>query len=146
MGINADRLRAVASAIEAGTLAKFNMYDILSTDFEYDEESQDFHKCGTLACVAGFALLLFAKPLYGKNPHDLGGHQAADILGLDNTQRDELFYCDRSYHDPIDHFVNFEIIHKHEEFVPDALRWMADNDCIDWDQAMAAVGAPIKEI
>lgn len=109
-------------------------------------------ECGTVACVAGHTVWI-AKPdkfqryiITGNKGSPSILALAEDELELTNEESSELFYGDGynnrfNYDDGND---SMKLISKNRDLVPNALRWMADNQIIDWYLASEAVGF-IKE-
>lgn len=112
-----ERILAVADAIEQEVLVKdaigFNMSYYREDDVSTGRMDKLGHACGTVACIAGWTMLLQEGPLYGKSSedNDFGDNysyifhdKAAALFGLTDQQADELFLAegssfDRSLHD-----------------------------------------------
>ncbi len=144
-----DKLRQVADAIEnhAKLGVKFDM------DVFLEPVSTIAHTCGTVGCIGGFTLLeldperaeyevnsfkgyVAPKPewLYPSGGMKLSrSERAGELLGLTYVQAKHLFFG-------TDTKVTFELINYNAARVPEALRWMADNQVISWDGAVTAAG------
>lgn len=91
--MNVERITTLRDHIAALPPEKFNLGSWFSSPVKLPTAGA-FHKCGTSACIAGWALVLFApdEPLYMVDvPND-----AAEILGLTNEQANDLFTPERA--------------------------------------------------
>ena len=137
--MNRERLLAVADAIEREEIAKFKMVDFINTK----------HKCGTSACVAGFAHLLMGNKFESSNILSYTRlDQAADYLDIDFSNANELFYAhsmsrDEDEDNDIEPYDGYCVIDDegYNKFGAPALRWMVTNDTISWKAALTAIGA-----
>jgi hypothetical protein len=93
--MNRDKVLMVADAIENATLAKdigvgFNMRDFYDLRARCDQTG---HSCGTTACTAGWAWLMFKdKDSIDHTLPDEIELQAAELLGLTEAEADNLFF------------------------------------------------------
>lgn len=94
--------------------------------------------CGTSACVAGWACLINNPAAFYERLQGLYWFATEDpaqrLLGLTKDEAHHLFYGGN---------VGMHQINEVREYVPDALRWMALNDTVDWYRALSAVGASV---
>jgi hypothetical protein len=131
-----DRLRQIGRAIRAGEHAMgFHMSEWYGHDWDAAG-----NKCGTIACLAGWACLLKT----GKEPDpsvNIGG-QAAEWLETEvAVEKDDgspvysslnaLFIPPR--------YLDYNKLSKHPR-VCDMIEWMADNKRADWIAAAEAFG------
>lgn len=130
--MNKQRMYLVADAIEKEQIAKFNMFDFID----------GYHTCKTAACVCGFAALLnypnhSVSDVKDAVYDDYGSFMSfgEKYLEITKYEADELF---NPHHDS---YGTVQINNSYK-YVPKAIRWMADNDTIDWDQAFIAIGLP----
>lgn len=133
--MNKENMLKIADAIEAHTIANFRMVDFFK------------ESCGTSACVAGFAHLLMAKETGAPKPEDnfLSAprlNQAADYLGLEYNDAYELFHALSLDGDGDEDTYGFEVIDENEynHHGAKVLRWMAENDNVNWKEALTALG------
>jgi hypothetical protein len=125
---NWDLLRKVADRIE-----RENRFD-MST---YGRKKDD--RCSTVACMAGHIVWMTEPERFEKeitlNIHscDFNIHEiATEKMGISEDEADELFVpCGD---------IDINDINDNKNLVPAALRWMADNKCLDWNKAGPAVG------
>lgn len=147
--LNSDLLRRVADEIERGEME----LDMSVDFFELEGEKPR----GCLAAFTMIAAMSRSTALEAlrsattlRDTRDVM-EQAARLLGLDEWET-EVFIG----HEPYDglerrpfvaHVGGRELrgtraVNALRDFVPDALRWMADNDTVSWRRAMAAVRQP----
>jgi hypothetical protein len=99
--MNKERMLKLADFIEALPPKQFNMQfwavnnNNVSGRRDVDPKTINPHQCGTTACIAGWAVYLFAK----RDPVDQNywisfGEEAQDLLGLTLDQRENLFLSD----------------------------------------------------
>jgi len=132
------KLHLVANAIEKEDRVKFDMNDYIWVEKD----------CGTLACVAGFAVFLFDRKAWNArekaeraawhDPHFSFEVNLFDIgknaLQLTDPEATHLFtfeYVEDSY----DWYYK---VNQDKPHTVRALRWMADNKVIDWPRAWDA--------
>ena len=131
--MNKENMYKVADAIEKGEIAKFNMHNFVARNYDGSEYS-----CGTAACVGGFTSLLARQEVRdGKdNEHIYCSHQdtAQHYLDLTFEQGMDLFYA-------YTHDEAIPGVDGNKEHVPAALRWMANNNSVNWDDAFEAVAS-----
>lgn len=136
--MNKENMLKIADAIEAQQIATFHMSDFV------------YNKCGTSACVAGFAHLLMAIEQKQSAPEDnlLSADRlslAADYLGLDYADANELFYAhslDFGVTKEETEVYGYEFIDEEEynQHGAKVLRWMVENDNVNWKEALTALG------
>lgn len=89
---------------------KFNMCDFIQSSWlepysdVVSEETRS--NCGTSACIAGLACLMF-----GKDGSRVGSDQAEKLLGLTEDQADRLFFNNEKY---IANFTPFHEINREQ--------------------------------
>lgn len=122
--MNKERMYAVAEAIEKEQIAKFDMCDFVIKK----------HTCRTAACVCGFAAILE----YPENTTDIiyekhNGfmHFGMNYFDITDLEADELFVP-----------ASIGYVNANYQHVPNALRWMADNNIINWNKAFIGIGQP----
>ena len=128
--MNSENLRRIAERIDEEPKT-FNM-----------EVYADETSCGTTMCVAGHAVAL-------SNPQLLAGYmvgtcgivagdlvvEAADFLDIPSQEAHHFFHFSH-----LDYGMEWVQAHAENGKVATALRWMADNNCPDWQKAGAAAG------
>lgn len=124
-----SKLHYVADMIEAQALVEkgigFNMYDYRS-DSEDGKQTDKFgHSCGTVACIAGWTMLLEKGADYGKNKALDFHAQATRLLNLTRDESDELFTMDNSYGGTL-----YDVTPARAVAV---IRHFADTGAVDWD-------------
>ncbi len=160
--MNKDRLLMVANAIRYEKMnIKFDMGQWASLDTDviekhftednldtklFNSEKNAYH-CGTSACIAGFAVAMFAKDkfilrLKGRVADVFESaisieDEAYGLLDLDYSEAQHLFYGRQVGLDRLQQ----DFVHN----VPDALEWMAEKEIISWPQALYGVGAVTYE-
>lgn len=122
--MNIENILAVADAIEAESIAKFNMDKWVDTS----------PSCGTVACIAGTCVLMTGAQL--KPADDMVDSQYAneqmsvpigrDFLGITAAQAHDLFL-------PLDYIRNGAIT---KEVAVRALRSLAITGKVDWKAAL----------
>lgn len=141
--MNKTRTYAVADAIEKDN-QHFNMdafyggpagWELNGEEVPVDLE--DVHKCGTAMCVGGWAHFLFKDKAPKSIDHQDYESVAEWALGLDPVRGSDLFYAAG---------VGFKNINSLKAYVPAALRWMADNNNVNWRMALLAVGVRESEL
>lgn len=142
--MNVKKMLAVADAIEreniGGKPYAFNMrlwYARMRTMNSHGET------CGTMACVAGTAVLMYAADRRLTKEEYLS--EGARILGLTDGEAKHLFLgrsVERVF--PFSLFssspdeISLYTINSYRHLVPDALRWMAITGVVDWHRALDA--------
>lgn len=123
--MNAERLRAVADAIE-------HEHKGIQFDMNYFVMK---HSCSTTACVAGFAYMLAqeADPANLWDATNIPGVASA-WLDLHFSQSNHLFYVEQEELKPYEG-VTMDTITDNPAHAARALRWMADHNKIDWNEA-----------
>jgi hypothetical protein len=121
---NWNLLRKVADRIE-----RENRFDM--STYGYQDE------CGTVACTAGHIVwMLYPEEFEEKIKWSIGMDwvfvTACEELDIDVETADDFFV-------PTDR-IAIPQINYNKNLVPAALRWMADNECLDWNKAGPAVG------
>ena len=126
--MNTELLRRIADAIESQSVGSRKVgLNMLHWHGQY-------HACGTSACVAGYTELIET----GQASISIDvGERARVSLALSQDQAHELFYGeDLAKELGVGLITAQERINASEHLVPDALRWMADNETIDWRQGL----------
>ncbi len=158
--MNKQRMLEIADAIEdEGRVnkwhIKFDMNSIASKAIVKNAAGEEM--CGTACCLAGTALVMWMPGIsedIKSGRLDSGWMDslranlkvAGDLLGLTYIEYQNLFMCARVEQDDDDEDmatelrVSFADINANRELVPAAIRWMVENDCVDWDDAAEAVG------
>lgn len=113
--MNAEKLRRIADEIEKHP-EQFDMGDY-------------FSNCGTVMCIAGWAIFLYKPSKIKMGNHRLYGDIAGEILELTESELGDLFFTFSTYYEG-------EVQDVNGTNAPRCLRWMADNEKIDWAQAM----------
>ena len=121
--MNKIEMYRVADAIEKG---------IKDTTFNMNHVIYKEHPCGTQACIAGHVILMNNLTV-DKNIDVVG-----ELLGLEYEQYDELFFAWSAT-------TKFSEINNNKKHVPAVIRWMADNEEINWDKAIASIPEWRKE-
>lgn len=136
--MNKEAMYKVADTIEKHSAVALNMYDWIAQRPVYPDE----HHCGTAACIAGFTLLALDPKRFMEAQSNVNmlGQTVEDVmtpagalLGLDPFEAGDLFVPE----------INFMRINEHRDEVPAILRWMADNDKVDWHRAIEETGSSI---
>ena len=140
--MNKERMLAVADAIEKEEIAKFRMLDFI--------EKCDNNQCGTTACVAGFAHLIMGTKINNDIDNVLSNDrldEARNYLGLNYEEARELFYAgsmdnynNAEYDELEDGYIVIDDL-GYNKYGAQVIRWMVENDRINWNEALTAVGA-----
>lgn len=117
--MNKERILAIADAIEK----------------EPKNFDMGIYHCGSTACIAGHAVILFGRPKVKYDGIDWFT-DGQKLLDLTEEEASELFLGEE-----LEYKANnlaFHYIMERETGVPAALRWMVENDKIDWKDALDA--------
>jgi hypothetical protein len=126
--MNKERLLLLADMIENSTPPKnfpdlyFNMANYWEgpEDKGFDPVDQEYHTCGTGACIAGWATATFGS---GTTKHERIQREAMCLLELTPCQADRLFIPN----DPSDDHTT--------EIAPAVIRHFVETGEVDWDIA-----------
>lgn len=104
----------------------------------FDMEIFGFRRgCGAVGCVAGHIV-------WANDPHEFMGLIIDDEDGMNRIEPrayELLGICDmKGYHLFYGGSFSLGVFNRNKAKVPDALRWMVDNQRIDWPAAAKAVG------
>jgi len=133
MLIRWDRIRQIADDIDNEEQLKLR--------FNMGEWGTSTATCGTVACVAGFALHRFDPKTWQEVLHGAWtdvGKEAARHFGLGRCNEQELFMAEGSN-------LSFHAMTADPKHVARSLRWMTDHKVINWRRAWEATadaGAP----
>lgn len=101
--MNTERLLAVALAIEEEKQAKFNMAQWIQSKYGRSEWMNEIEKitshCGTNACIAGHAALLFRGTIKPEPMETVEGY-ARRVLELKSDEAFHLFYASGPHGNP----------------------------------------------
>lgn len=136
--MNKEMILKVADAIEA------DQKNAKTAKLVFDMENWGLEtECGTVACVAGYCIALEVPNLFSKvaklrpgvsfisggiAQEDFPSAVAKRLMGLETNEADDLFTP----------FGMIGTINRNASLVPDALRWMALNEKINWEEALAS--------
>lgn len=101
--LNVERIRELADIIENTPDERFDMEHFVApvgplTFGPYEnvvDHMVETNWCGTSACIAGHAIIAFCDKEHAKDLIKTGwvSDEAADMLGLDEHQQEELFFA-----------------------------------------------------
>lgn len=139
--MNKEAMYKVADAIEKHNEIELNMDVIAGVKVDEDK-----NVCGTIGCVAGFTLFALDRKRWDKavDNTNVVHHRdakryhtnasvidpACELLGINREKGEKLFIYTS---------VNYDDITNNRDKIPTILRWMADNNCPRWPEAVRAL-------